>query len=220
MPPYQSRAAGAVLFVQTLLTMQAGCSSAHPQAEAPSVAAETDPTTSTFGDGTDRRFNFGHVIGGPARRLSHTYTLRNMSEKPIGIVSVVNGMLCCGEVGPIQAAKLLPGQTLDVIVTIRPTRIGPLRHWVSVKTDRPEADEVLLVTLADVHAPVESKHRSTESPGSRPARVSRSISSLSNACPKTPGKLTIPQDSLSQYLNGRRRPVGRGRRENDLSPTG
>ncbi len=154
---HRSKSASVVLwvFVQSLLTIQTGCAPVvSPQTKTPSRVAGTDPTPSVFGNDTERRFDFGPVIGDPNRKLSHTFTLRNRTEERVGIVSVINGMACCGDVEPIRTTELLPGQALDVKVTVKPSRIGPLRHWVSVKTDRPEADVILLRTLADVRAPV------------------------------------------------------------------
>jgi len=142
------------LVVQILLATQVGCASTSPQAGTTEPAKQARPTAVKFGDDADRHFNFGHVIGDPTRKLSHTFTLQNQTGKVVSIARVVNGMPCCGEVEPIQANELLPGDSLSVTVRVRPSRIGPLRHWAALITDSPNAGEILLATLAEVHAPL------------------------------------------------------------------
>jgi hypothetical protein len=141
----------ALLFALILLAAQVGCARTSPQAD---TTDQARPIAVKFGDGADLQFNFGHVIGDPTRKLSHTFTLQNQTGKAVKVAEVVNGMPCCGEVEPIQTKELLPGDSLNVTVRVRPSRIGPMRHWAAVITDDPNAEEIKLATLADVHAPL------------------------------------------------------------------
>jgi hypothetical protein len=107
----------------------------------------------SLGPEADRNVDLGHVLGAAAKELSHTFTLLNRGREPIGILGVTSGLPCCGRVDPITPTLLEPGQALQVRVTLRLSRVGPLRHWASVQTDRPDVGEILLTTLAEVHAP-------------------------------------------------------------------
>ena len=142
------------LLVQMLLAMQVGCAPTLPQAGLTAPVRRVDPTAVKFGEDADRRFNFGHVIGDPRRKLSHTFTFQNQTGKMVRIARVVNGMPCCGEVEPLQANEVRPGDALSVTVRVRPQRIGPMHHWATIITDGPDAGEILLDTLAQVHAPL------------------------------------------------------------------
>ena len=147
------------LFATMILVMiPSGCGlSSSPSGtdlfNVPSPVAGMD-TVDILGGQGERRFDFGPVVGDPTRGLSHEFTLTNRTKEPVKIVRVTNGMPCCGEVEPITETELPPGQSLGVKVTIRPSKIGPLRHWVAVTTDRVGQDDIRLVTFAQVHSPV------------------------------------------------------------------
>ena len=138
----------------TLLAMPSGCAPTSSPSDASPINAPPLDLAGIFGEESDRRFDFGPVVGDSTRGLSHTFTLVNRAKERIKIVGVTNGMPCCGEVEPIPTRELAPGQSLEVKVTVRPSKVGPLRHWAAVTTDRPGLDDIILLTFAQVHAPL------------------------------------------------------------------
>jgi hypothetical protein len=142
------------LLAQVLFATLPGCAPTPPQARMTAPANQAYATVGRFGDESDRHFNFGQVLADPSRELSHTFTLQNQTGKVVTIGRVVNGMPCCGEVEPVQAREVRPGASLSVTVKVRAQSVGPLRHWTSLVTDDPDADEIILDAVALVHAPL------------------------------------------------------------------
>lgn len=103
---------------------------------------------------SDRRFNFGDVIGVAEAKRFHRYRLTNSTARTVVISKVVNHKTCCGRVD-VDKTTLQPGETVDVEVTLLlEGRFGDVVNTVEVVTDAPGDERILLETSATAHLPL------------------------------------------------------------------
>jgi len=104
-----------------------------------------------FGPQSDRRHDFGLVIGKPGLKLKHTFFLTNTMDRPVRLLRAINFKTCCGEVG-FEPATLEPGQRSRLEITLK---VGestePLSHLTVVETDHPEFAERRFFSFARPH---------------------------------------------------------------------
>lgn len=104
-----------------------------------------------FGPPGEREHDFGLVIAKPGLQLTHTFPLRNTTERPLRLLRVINRKPCCGEVR-FTPTTLLAGQMTCLDVTLK---VGestePLSHLAVVETDDPEFPSRQFFTFARPH---------------------------------------------------------------------
>jgi hypothetical protein len=126
-----------------------------------------------FGTESDRRHDFGPILGGRTTALDHVYLLTNRSNRPVRLVRALNLKSCCGDV-ELQPALLAPGERAELRVTLRiGDSIGPVTHRAAVETDLPEAQVVEFWTSAVVYPEARIEQRGEGAPAVSPGATSR-----------------------------------------------
>lgn len=121
-----------------------------------------------FGDASDRRHDFGAIVGRPGLALDHTYTLVNTSDEPVEILRAVNLKSCCGTI-QLDARTIEPGQAATLVVTIRVGEaIGPISHHAIVETDQPGAERLDFVTTVTAYPRVRIEEAGGAAPSPLP----------------------------------------------------
>ncbi len=76
------------------------------------------------------------VLAGTDVTRSHTFRVANTSGRPVKILGVANRKPCCGEVEPIPATTLGPGQAVEVAVTLHiGLAAGRVIHLAEIQTE-------------------------------------------------------------------------------------
>gem|GEM_PF-5137099 len=112
-----------------------GCSKEPPASDPPEAKQAT--IVSEFGPETTQTHHFGDVPAIPGQRISHEYTIRNMSGKKVHLARAVNGKPCCGIVA-FEPVTLSPGESARLSVTLKfSDSFDPVSHFAMVETDHP-----------------------------------------------------------------------------------
>lgn len=127
---------GRAIFVSLVgVVFISGCSTEPPTSDPPKAKQET--IVSEFGPETSRTHHFGDVPAIPGQRISHEYTIRNMSDKKVNLTRDVNGKPCCGIVA-FEPVSLSPGESARLSVTLKfSDSLDPISHFAMVETDHP-----------------------------------------------------------------------------------
>lgn len=90
----------------------------------------------------EAQHDFGSVIGGPGKKLTHDFAIKNNQDDNLVIVNVINASTCCGDVEWIGPRSLAKGEAAALRVTLRiGSAIGPLQHRAIIRSsDRPDED--------------------------------------------------------------------------------
>lgn len=84
----------------------------------------------------------------------HVFQIKNTSRQAIRVKGVANLKPCCGEVKPIAATVVEPGQAVEVAVTIKiGLSGGEVLHRAAIVTEARD-DQVELITTGRAHARV------------------------------------------------------------------
>jgi len=116
--------------------------------------APTPNMPSVWYDPASTRHDFGLVLAGSDVSRPHTFRIANVSARPVRIKGVANRKPCCGDVAPIAARVVEPGQSIEVNVTLRlGLAAGQVLHVAEIETEeKGEDSHVELWTSATAHA--------------------------------------------------------------------
>ena len=112
-------------------------------------SAKQKQTPLAFTDAPE--YDFGKVIGGS--KIKHTFTIKNIGQKPLKIISVKETCACTASV--ISQNKILPGKTGDISAVLT-VPSGNKRVWESlhVFTDDPVHNTLTLTLKGEVFTPL------------------------------------------------------------------
>ncbi len=140
-------------FALLLLLILPGCSNQVSEVEV--NPRPSDDSKLELISTSDRRHDFGPVIGRAGIVKKHGYLLSNQSDKSVKLVRVLNLKTCCGTVKS-GSTLLKPGESTSIEVTmLLGNRHGEVVHEVEIDTDLvgEEDSKIILRTSAYVYAP-------------------------------------------------------------------
>ena len=124
-----------------------------PKTDGPPASRSKPPDT--WFDPVATRHDSGLVLAGSDVTQSHTYRVANTSSHPVRIRGVSNRKPCCGDVAPIAPMVLPPGQSVEVVVTVKiGLGSGDVQHLAVIETEGDADPSVDLITTATAHARV------------------------------------------------------------------
>ena len=120
------------------------------------VQSATPPKPSdVWYDPAATRHDFGLVLAGSDVIRAHTFQIANTSGRPVRVHGVANRKPCCGDVTPMAATVVEPGQSIKVAVRIKiGLAAGHVVHVAAIETDGGDDSGVDLITMATAHARV------------------------------------------------------------------
>ncbi len=149
-------ACAAALFVVGCAPTDTSDTPAAPTVPGPAAAnasAVPAPTEQPWFEPASLRHDFGVDVGATNSQLEHTYKLVNTSQQPVRIAGVQNEKPCCGDVRAQTPARLLPGESLDVVVTLHARHNGgKLQHAAVVQPEGRDLAPAVIETTA-THVP-------------------------------------------------------------------
>ena len=118
------------------------------QGDSPRKHPEFGPSK-LIGEVSDQTYDFGKVIA-DTRTRSHSYTIKNVTDKSFSITKVTNNKTCCGNVGPVAKYDLAPEETVELKVNLKLGHSATVQHLATVETNSEAMPHLEFRTIAEV----------------------------------------------------------------------